>query len=172
MWGSYQQLDCVAKQSASWDEEKQATVSPCSQSQAVGWEADSGGHMWDDVVSVTKTISPRSISGDIILFSCHPELVVTGNNVFASWRHEWLFKGYVYNVCESSVYPKMKTTLWERLSIVQFSGIRVLAKERSEKRDFPSTTSLPVQWRSSTENYLHPYHIKDSSLRFLCASWL
>ena len=40
------------------------------------------------------------------------------------------FKGYVYNVYESSVYLKMKTTLWERLSI---DGIRTLKKESSKK---------------------------------------
>ena len=167
MWNSYQQLACVAKQSVCWEEEKQATVSPCSQSQAVGWEADSGGHMWDDVVSVDKTISPRSIFRHIILFSCYLELFET-IVLFIYAVNDNLRDREIMNTIFASLVFTQK---WRRLcekdcQLYNFQGSEFWRKREVKKGTFHPQPAYQCSEGASQKNHLHPYRIKDISLRF------
>ena len=159
------------KQVVCWEKEEQETGSPFSQSQAVGLEA--AGHMWDDVVSVTTTISPRSIFRHIILFSCYLELFET-IVLFIYAVNDNLRDREIMNTIFASLVFTQK---WRRLcekdcQLPNFQGSEFWRKREVKKGTFHPQPAYQCSEGAPQKIICILTTSKIAPCAFLCASWL
>ena len=159
------------KQSVCRDEEKQGVSA--LRVRPLAYKLSPRGHMWDDVVSVTTTISPRSIFRHIILFSCHSELVET---IFLSIGvvNANLRDREIMNTMFASLVFTQK---WRRLcekdcQLSNFQGSEFWRKREVKKGTFHPQPAYQCSEGAPQKIICILTTSKIASCAFLCASWL